>query len=442
MVWGPYGFPHLLPNVSKKGGKLVNARKAILMAVIVIVLAAAMVGGATMAWFTDSASSGDVEFTAGTLRIDANTAYFYGVEYKNPENQRGTLYEIFVDDDNDTVSYSKLYDSTRTALNALAYDRKNKRLYYADGNGNLFYYDFNTGQGDKSAGKLFPANTKIFNAAFGLGYYWFVKEGSDDLYKVSFNSNGSIAQVVLAHENFTGNPNRRFGFGDISMDMRDGIIYGSTTGPGSSNRLFFSYNVYTQDYIEYAGNANSLQIAFGANGVLYGTVTRDYDWYRVDTSTGTRTFFYKSDLMFGDLASNHQNNWNPGDCELVNYEFKNIGTKNMVFRFTPSIEWSGNLDLSNIDIELCDNSNDWVRFGDTFYYVGAPLAPGENAALCLKVCLSGPDTDNEYQGATLTLGGEVEAVQSSNNAPYYQWNLGDSGNPTQLQQLYDYLLPQ
>ena len=40
-----------------------------LVSLLVIALAAAVIGGATMAWFTDSAESKDVTFTAGTLDI-------------------------------------------------------------------------------------------------------------------------------------------------------------------------------------------------------------------------------------------------------------------------------------------------------------------------------------------------------------------------------------
>lgn len=36
-----------------------------------IALTAALVGGVTMAWFTDSATAGEAEFTAGTVKITA-----------------------------------------------------------------------------------------------------------------------------------------------------------------------------------------------------------------------------------------------------------------------------------------------------------------------------------------------------------------------------------
>lgn len=68
-----------------------------LISMLVIALAAAVIGGATMAWFTDSATSEDVTFTAGTLKIGLTETYHgepRGVlkfENMNP----GDVYEEF-----------------------------------------------------------------------------------------------------------------------------------------------------------------------------------------------------------------------------------------------------------------------------------------------------------------------------------------------------------
>lgn len=395
--------------------------KKVALIALSIALVAALVGGATMAWFTDSAASNPVEFTAGTVLVEAGTSMIYGVEYKSPESQRGTLYEIFVDKENATVTYFELYGSSKTALNALAFDRKNKLIYYADGNGNLWFYDFATGEGDNSAGKLFNANTKIYNAAFGLGYYWFVKENSDDLYKVSFKENGTIEEVILAHEHFTGDDDKRFGFGDIAMDMRGGIIYGSSAGPGSANAEFFTYDVSTGKYTKISNAAQNLQLAFGADGELYGTVTRDFNWYTVDGSNGTIDWFYKSDKMFGDLASNYQNNWNPGDCDLVRYYARNTGTKGQYVRVILSGEWLEGLNAGNVTFYLFEGMTDWEYEEGYFYYKNV-LAPGDEVLLCVRVCLSGPGTDNEYRGQTYKVNANVEAIQASNSASLAEWS--------------------
>lgn len=52
----------------------------LLVSLMVIAMAAAMIGGATMAWFTDSAKSPEVSFSAGTLLIDIDNAAFSNIE--------------------------------------------------------------------------------------------------------------------------------------------------------------------------------------------------------------------------------------------------------------------------------------------------------------------------------------------------------------------------
>jgi len=54
-------------------------KSRIFMSMFVIALAALMIGGATMAWFTDSASTPETTFTAGTLMIDIEN---FDVDYE------------------------------------------------------------------------------------------------------------------------------------------------------------------------------------------------------------------------------------------------------------------------------------------------------------------------------------------------------------------------
>lgn len=55
-------------------------KSRILMSMLVIALAAALVGGATMAWFTDTATVTANTFTAGTLRVAAGAqTYTVGI---------------------------------------------------------------------------------------------------------------------------------------------------------------------------------------------------------------------------------------------------------------------------------------------------------------------------------------------------------------------------
>ncbi|NLZ90922.1 MAG: hypothetical protein GX918_03275 [Clostridiales bacterium] len=58
----------------------------ILMSVLAIGLAIALIGGATMAWFTDEAEVTPAEFTAGTVIVDADGPEYFPAEGKFFEN--------------------------------------------------------------------------------------------------------------------------------------------------------------------------------------------------------------------------------------------------------------------------------------------------------------------------------------------------------------------
>ena len=415
-------------------------KRAIFTAVTVMVLVAAMIGGATMAWFTDSDTSEPVTFTAGTLLVEAGTVSFYGVEAESSPGEKNGIYEILAKDDK--VTYNQIGTSQFKDLNGAAFDRKNQRLYYANekpkGQSSLYFYDLKTGVETLAGGNLVYEDKKqlVWGATFGMGGYWYVDKGTDDLYRVSFKEDGTVAGIELYHENFTGDKNLQFG--DLAMDMREGIIYASTY----SNPLeYFTYNIHTREYSKVGGaNALNLQLAFGADGILYGHNTAKRTWHRIDKDTGLKTDFYTmpaGTVLLSDLASNVQNNWNPGDSDKVRYVFENKGTKRMVLRFTPELGWEanpdfyeGSLDLENITVSLCNtaqpnfNPEDWHhdRENNIFYY-SKILAPGEIVALCLNVHLDGEGTGNDYQSATLTMNGAVEAIQATHGAPKQAWGV-------------------
>lgn len=159
-------------------------------------------------------------------------------------------------------------------------------------------------------------------------------------------------------------------------------------------------------------------------------------------------------------------NVNPGDSFDVSWTINNIGTKAVVFRIKPTAKWTKEipdpdndegatkiitLSHKNVDILIADGDNfvnpwegdvtvgNWRFVRDTnadpnkignyiVYYVGDPLSGSFNstpgsATLNLRVHFKGEETTNAYQGATFTLGGKVEAVQSSNDAPYNVWDV-------------------
>ncbi len=417
-----------------------KSKTKLFLSLLIVVIAVALIGGATLAWFTDSASAEDVSFQAGTLLIDAGTSMIYGVEFETGNG----VYEIYID--NDSVRYNKLIESSRSGLNALAYDNSNQRLYYADGQRNLYFYDLNSGQEINADHGL--TGSAVYGATFGMGYYWYVPEGTDNLRKVSLNANGTVNSDEVHHENFAG---KNFGFGDLAIDMRDGVIYGSTNLDYVTE--FFSYNVRTGEYSQInqgSGAAVNLQLAFGADGVLYGQETRVKEWSRVNVEAGTKEVFFtggEDNLQFSDLACSYQDNWNPGDCDIVRFYVRNTGTKTSHVSANLTANWvSTVLDPDLVTIYPCDwekhedgsfsaQDSDWKPHPDVdvnnwtpdnpLYYQGI-LEPGQEVILCLRVCFSS-EAGNEYQGETFELYPEFEAIQTTNDAPAEQWNLSWDG---------------
>jgi len=158
-------------------------------------------------------------------------------------------------------------------------------------------------------------------------------------------------------------------------------------------------------------------------------------------------------------------NVNPGDCYCLGWYIKNTGSKAIELRVTgiyATWEWDwewlepnwealcfsdeyataedfrtameGNEPAMGEDgnpafVIPCLDS-DWVLYlvfdngtvvGYELYYLGGPVDAGDTVQVCLCVVFDGELMGNIYQGAKLTLGGQVQAVQASNNAPSEVW---------------------
>lgn len=288
--------------------KAVMQKRIILLAISAVTIIA-LVSGATMAWFTDSDSSSVSEFTASTLLIEADTLTFYGIGYED-----SNIYEVLVGDDK--VTLNKIFDTEKpNKLNSLAYDRKNRLLYYTHEKNNkssLHYYNLDDGTYGIVADKInYDSNTephKLWGATFGMGYYWYINEGTDDLYRIRFKENGTkIDEIDLYDDNFTGDDNKAFSFGDISLEISEGIMYASTYSKDGIGQQFFTYDIRNRVYnrIE-AADALNLQLALGSDGLLYGHETREHTWYTINKDTGKKVLLFEdttNEIQLSDLGA-------------------------------------------------------------------------------------------------------------------------------------------
>ena len=83
---------------------------------------------------------------------------------------------------------------------------------------------------------------------------------------------------------------------------------------------------------------------------------------------------------------------------------------------------------ANVSGRLVGDETDWVFEATDIYdwnahmwYYLPVVAPGATVEVTLAVILDGPSTHNGYQGASFTIGGLIEAVQASNDAPFAVW---------------------
>lgn len=419
-------------------------KKRIIFSVFTIVVAAAVIAGGTMAWFSNSAETSDAVFTAGVVSIEAGgsvilsqnfdpeeAVYLYGATERTGD--KSGLYEIDVKSGNTHMFYeidlSELAVSDTYSPNGLAFDNENRRLYFSLINGSnstLYFYDFK----NKELVTAGQVNAVVYGATFWNGYFWFIKNNSDDLYKVTFNADGKVitSEKVADITEKLQNP-KSFGFGDVVIDIRDGVLYGSSTETGNA---FFSYDIDNEVYSEIAssGNVINLQIAFGSDGVLYGHSTKTKKWYSINHANGNTEELRTGDLIFNDLASGYISVWNPGDTEKLKYYVTNTGTKRIYLRAKLEGSWENSgLDDDMVKITLCpEYEGDWKEHGNGVFYYMHEIMPGGSVTLCAQVQLNGPDTDNDYQGETYTLTGVMEAIQATNDAPYLAegWKLEEN----------------
>lgn len=124
---------------------------------------------------------------------------------------------------------------------------------------------------------------------------------------------------------------------------------------------------------------------------------------------------------------------NPGDCYVVSWSLKNIGTKRIQLRTKLDFAWLTGLDKNNIYIipapATDDYPYDWVlnqEASDKPVYAylrgfADGILPEEEVELRLIIYFDGEMTDDDYQSEDFALDISVQAVQASNNSPSHIW---------------------
>ena len=231
----------------------------------------------------DADQSAALGFTISTdvSNPPCGTAMVFGVE-----RGTGDLYEI---DPTAGTAY-RLADiadpipSNVNSPNGLAYDADAGRLYFSVGEeasatSDLYFWD---GTATVFAGSV---NGQAGGAAMLDGEYYFVRNGTDDLISVAFDAGGSVAAEVPIHLGFAGTDT--FRFGDIAISPDGATLFGSTLQSGSTPPTFFSLDLASGTCTPIStATGVKLQIAYGDDGVVYGTSTGTGEFFTIDPTTG------------------------------------------------------------------------------------------------------------------------------------------------------------
>lgn len=122
-------------------------------------------------------------------------------------------------------------------------------------------------------------------------------------------------------------------------------------------------------------------------------------------------------------------NWNPGDTTDYGVSVKSLGSKQTYVRVKLEPVWydgDEEAEVNENNVELIfgeDLEENWV-LADGWYYYKEILEQNQETSLLLdKVHLKGEETDNKYQGLTLKIKVEAQAVQASNDAYQDAWGI-------------------
>lgn len=247
--------------------------------------------------------SNQVMIAAHAVISDAPKGQMTGVLY-GTRTTGGTkgLYEIDVV--NGTVKLLKalpgLADDVANGTgysNALAYDPALNTLYFTAPRAvnvspsPLYSYNIDT----EALTHLQDLTGSVVGAEFYNGEYLYIAEKTNNLMSIDLPA----GLPVLFKSEFGGAP-ADFTFGDFAISDA-GMLYGSTR---VAPQMFFTLDLINNVYSEPLGaDALDLQLAFGSNGVLYGTNHATGKFYTVDCETGGKTPLPLTAVGFADLAA-------------------------------------------------------------------------------------------------------------------------------------------
>ncbi len=221
----------------------------------------------------------------------------------------------------DPVTSGVPLEQSLISSNGFAYDAVHHRLYYgvpqdpSDGMSpsTLYYHALDGSDTDAGTNVLAgPISGNSADGAFYNGSYYYIANGTDDLYQVPLDPVAGVvngAEIVIA--NISGAADLAMGFGDI--DITDGgFLYGTANTRTGYKYIFFTLDLNDANppdtYAEILKDTDKTrpQFALGCEGRLWANDTPDGQFYSV-SDNGQLTPVFVGPLL-NDLAS--------GECDM------------------------------------------------------------------------------------------------------------------------------
>ncbi len=365
----------------------------LLTGIVGVVTAVALVGGGTMAWFTDKKEVAGSKFTAGTVEIQA------GQSVVEDTGSSGKVYYKKIELDPDSVTAKQGKKSNGGKIGA---DRSKTE--------NVLHPDkemFSLGYGDQSTTGVLTAG---FSEPLGKGDVLVIENTWGTKPDPKYVETAKVYVSADNHEwTYAGTVTNQVSGGDQRPNLVPSPI---------PDALYIKIVDTTPKILSDGKTTNSSE-----------------DGFDIDYIAGRSIL---------DEA-----NWNPGDINKLAFYVTNSGTKDIDVRVKleghwetlQGGKWKENDDLADPDMISIDNPKGWTKDGD-FYYCSSnskgglkgvnggesPSATDTIAVLDLTVQLSG-EAGNEYQNAKYVLTPTFQAIQHS-HSDGWSWDSFDTYNGT------------
>jgi len=231
-----------------------------------------------------------LQLIAGEETQAAVAGYGYGYNFGQNATAKG-LYEV--DYSTGVASFLTSLTPTFASANGLAYfnglGSNGSIVYGNDTDARLAVVNrSNLSQvvaGDLNAFTAGAFTGAVRNGTSHNGSFYTIAQGTDDLWKIDFNS-GTFLLTTAAKVADVWNNTKSYNFGDIAISG-SGILYATGTNTSTNNTEFFSYNVTALNSPATLGTGSYNGLGFGTNGLLYGSLdSTGHSWNEINTATG------------------------------------------------------------------------------------------------------------------------------------------------------------